>query len=116
MLPIIPKSKIWYTLSGFCFIASIMALVIWRLNFGIDFTGGSLLTIEFTTQRPMAPQLMDSLKPLELGEIILQTSGEDAFNVRFKEIGEEKHQEILATLRNDFSGVQERRFESIGGV
>ena len=46
-LNIIKYRKIWLSLSGVLVVASILALFTWGLNFGIDFTGGSLLEVEF---------------------------------------------------------------------
>ena len=52
MLNIIGKRKIWYTMSVVLFAASILAVGIWGLNFGIDFTGGTLYEIKWANAVP----------------------------------------------------------------
>src|SRR5437762_2089622 len=100
--PIIEKSRIWYMLSGALVAASIVSLLLWRLNFGIDFTGGSLLAVEFTKERPAPQQILDTLKPLNLGEIILQNSAERGINLRFKEVDDAGRKNIVSALTKAF--------------
>lgn len=42
------KRNLWYALSGLLLAPSILALVFWGLQFGIDFTGGSAWEIQYT--------------------------------------------------------------------
>jgi len=116
MLPIIKASKIWYTISGILFIVSVVSLAVWRLNFGIDFTGGSLLNVSFSAERPEPEKILEVLKPLNLGEVILQNSGEQNMNLRFKEVDEATHRQITQTLETAFPGLEEHQFEAIGSV
>ena len=116
MLPIIQKSKIWYALSGAAFVISVAALLLWKLNFGIDFTGGSLLAVDFPAGRPDTQKILSALDSQGLGEIIFQNTGEHGVNLRFREIDEALHKEITQHLASVFAGAQERRFETIGGV
>lgn len=46
---IIGKTPLWFTISGITIVLGIGALFIHGLNYGIDFTGGSLLRFEFST-------------------------------------------------------------------
>ncbi|WP_433323963.1 protein translocase subunit SecF [Spirillospora sp. CA-294931] len=41
---IVGKPKIWYSISGFLLVVSILGLVIQGLNFGVEFKGGSVFT------------------------------------------------------------------------
>jgi len=45
MYKIIAKRKIWLSVSTGLVVLSIISLALWQLNFGIDFTGGSLLEV-----------------------------------------------------------------------
>lgn len=45
-LPIVEKTKVWLTLSLILIIIAVGALLIRGLNFGIDFAGGSVVTID----------------------------------------------------------------------
>ncbi|MDO8583921.1 MAG: protein translocase subunit SecF [bacterium] len=114
---IVTLRPVWYTLSGLVIAASIVALAVWGLRLGIDFTGGSLLAARFTTQ-PTAvevQQVLDSSN-LDLGSIVVQPVGEKDVQVRLKNLTEDQHQQVLTALRAKFGTVTELRFDAIGPV
>jgi len=84
------------------------------LKFSIDFTGGSIMEIDFE-KRPENPVIREKLKDLNLGEIVIQPTSEKGVILRLKEIDEANHQEILSKLE-EISKVKEQRFENIGPV
>ena len=69
MYNIIGKSKIWLTVSGFLVLTSIIFLALWGFKLGIDFTGGSILEVSYSKQRPTMEQGQSTLAPLELGSL-----------------------------------------------
>jgi preprotein translocase subunit SecF len=85
-LPIIKLRNLWFTISGLLVAGSIIVLLAFPLKFGIDFTGGSLMEIAFTGERPAPAAVSD----------------------------EPTHQKVLQELVGKFGGATERRFESIG--
>ncbi len=112
MLDIIGKRKIYYAISVIFIAASIIALLLWGLEFGIDFKGGSILEIAYSdNQRPETNQIIDSLKPLKLNDLRVSPVGDNGVNFRFRETDETTHQEIIKILGTN---VEERRFSSIG--
>ena len=113
-IPFLKYKKIYYIFSGALAIGSLVCLLLFGLKFGIDFLGGSILEVDFE-KRPDNSVIQDKLKDLNLGEIILQPTGEKGVILKLRDISEETHQEILKRL-NDVSSVQELRFESIGPV
>ncbi len=104
MLQIIPKRKIWLTISGVLMSASIIVLAFWGLNFGIDFTGGSLLEVKFKAPRPDIEAVNSALADLDLGSLIVQPVGENNMILRFQDTSEEKHQAVLVRLNSLVSG------------
>lgn len=111
-IPFTKHRKIYFIFSGILIIASIVVLVIFGLRPGIDFTGGSILEIEYKEKRPSNQQILEKLTDFELGTVSIQPTGERGVILRMKEIDEEAHQQILEKLLTP--GVEERRFESIG--
>ncbi len=105
-------TKIYYIFSGLLAIFSLVCLIFFGLKFSIDFTSGSILEVEFE-KRPENQVIQEKLKTLELGEIIIQPTGENGIILRLKDINEIQHQEILKNL-GDLSQIKELRFESIG--
>jgi len=123
MISIIRKRKIWFTFSSLMIIMSIIALVAFGLKLGIDFTGGSLLEIEFAIPRPNNQQINDILTTNGINNAIVQPIGEKEVEIRFKDIDEATHQKVLAELKNNLKPTEfkegdtvltEKRFDSIG--
>jgi len=105
--------KIYFGFSGVLIIASIFALIVFGLKPGIDFTGGSILEIEYIKERPSNQEIRDKVSGFDLGTIYAQPTGEKGVILRMEEIDEEIHQQILEKLQ-DGKELEEIRFESIG--
>lgn len=113
-LPIIKLRKVWFALSSGLIVASIAILVFFPLRFGIDFTGGSLLEVDFAGDRPAPAEVSSAVSELGLGESVAQTVGDKAMLIRLKTLDEKTHQEVLSMLDQKFGDSTERRFDSIG--
>lgn len=93
-------------------IATIVCLLIFGLNLGIDFLGGTLWEVNFTN-RPANAVIQEKLNSFNLGEIVIQPTDNNGVILKFKDVDEDTHQKMLLEL-NKISPVQEKRFESIG--
>ncbi len=116
---IIQKRKLFLTISTILVVASIVVLVKWGLNLGIDFTGGSLMEVKFQNHQPTITEVQDSLKDVDLNNLIIQPTASDSVILRFKEISEETHQVILEKMEVIVAGqedasIKELRFDSVG--
>lgn len=107
--------KIWYAISGILVLASIFSIFYFGLNLGIDFTGGSLLEVDYENARPEISILQDRVKNLDLGNVILQPSGDKGLIARSKDLTEEEHQKLFSALALE-NELTEVRFDSIGPV
>lgn len=123
MYNIISKSKIWLSISGLLLATSIVALSLWGLRLGIDFTGGSLLEANFKTERPSVATVEDKLKDLDLNSLTVQPVNEKGVILRFQDTSEDTHQAVLSKLRelasdikdaDQTNSVEELRFEAVG--
>ncbi len=117
MYKIIQKRKIWLGISGFLVLSSIVLLSLFGLRLGIDFTGGALLEIEYSTPRPTVMNVSDQLSPVGLSSLVIQPIGENGMILRFQEISEEKHQEVISALSSQEGqeiSFEEMRYESVG--
>jgi len=116
-MKIIKYRKIFYIFSGLLVAASILALVLWQLNFGIDFTGGTIMEINFLAERPSNDQIREKIKDVDLGSVVLQPTQDKGLILRFKNIDETVHQDILKKLASEQTPdkvLEETRFDSIG--
>jgi len=115
---IIQKRKFFLTFSSLLAVASILALIFWGLNFGIDFTGGSLLEVAFNNYQPSITEISDSLKDLNLHNLVIQPTNNSVI-LRFKENTEAVHQAAVQKLQaiiKDKTGAsfKELQFDSVG--
>lgn len=106
---------------------SVIALFVWGLNFGIDFTGGSLLEVRFNNERPAVNDVQVALSDLELGGLIVQPVDDKNMILRFKDTSEEKHMQAVERLNGigkgeqaeegeaaETAAVEELRYDSVG--
>lgn len=114
-IPFVKYRKIYFIFSGILLIGSLVCLIIFGLKLGIDFTGGSILELEFKTERPSNQEIRESLKGFDLGEIYIQPADEKGLILRMKDISEDVHQQIIQKLKAK-GELEEKRFESIGPV
>lgn len=112
MFDFISHRKIFFSISGVLLLVSILSLIIFGLKPGIDFTGGTMMEIQYTDETPSSDTIKQSLQVLKLGEIRVQATGERGYIIRFKDVDEDTHQKILTVLGE----IEETRFNSIGPV
>lgn len=112
-MTIIGVRKITYTISGLLVGASIVALAMWGLKPGIDFTGGSLLEVEFAQVRPENSAILGKLNEADVESAAIQPTEERGVILRFKDISEQEHQDVLFSL-SKLGEIHEKRFDSIG--
>ncbi|MCX6731549.1 MAG: protein translocase subunit SecF [Candidatus Parcubacteria bacterium] len=110
---IVKYRKIWYIFSILLVLASLFSIFYFRLNFSIDFTGGSLLEVEYNNSRPDTAVIQSKLSGLNLGNISIQPTGEKGLIIRLKTINEEEHQNLLSILSST-GPFNEIHFDSIG--
>lgn len=110
---IIKYRKFYYIFSGVLFVLSVAFLSAWGLKLGIDFTGGTLMEVNYKNDRPPIEELRKTIESLELGAFTVTPADQSAVILRFKDIDESTHQQILGALKQG-QEVEERRFESIG--
>lgn len=120
MVSLTKYRKAYYAFSGTLIILSIAAIAVWGLKFGIDFKGGSLLMGEFSRSVPAHDVLVEAVKTVDSGEVIIQSTGERGVMLRFAEVTEQKHQELLSaiamagTAQDPENVFTQKSFESIG--
>ena len=105
--------KVSYIVSGLLVGLSIVALLVWGLRFGIDFTGGALLEVDYTSTRPDQNVIMQTLASAGFSNAIVQPTGDKGVFVRLADAGEEKHQAVLTSLKG-LGDLTEKKFDSIG--
>lgn len=112
---IMGKIKIWFAISLITLMAGILALFVYKLKIGIDFTGGSLLEISIpeSANKEKIEQIYSEEK---LEYTTISTAGQGIL-VRSKEINENRKNEIVSAINSrlgEGNKIEEKRFETIG--
>lgn len=113
MYAIISHRRRWYLASAALLLPGILALAVWGLNVGIDFRGGVLQQVRFEEgARPTTSEVAETLAPLELKGLGVQSVGNTDMQLRFAAeatSGRELANQVLST-----SGAEEVGFQLIG--
>jgi preprotein translocase subunit SecD len=107
-------------ISGAAVLASMILVAVFSLNFGIDFRGGTLIQIQ-TEQEADLGQIRELVSSMELGDVQVQSFGEDTdVLVRVEEQGGEPDAQVAVAaevgqmLKAEIPGTQVLRVESVG--
>ncbi|HMP67663.1 MAG TPA: protein translocase subunit SecF [Candidatus Paceibacterota bacterium] len=107
--------KIFYTISIVLITLSITSVAVWGINFGIDFTGGSILEINFVEDRIEKSELTEKLNSLALGrEFSIRETGETGYILKSRTIDNDEKELILSTISENRDLIQEIRFNNVG--
>lgn len=112
---IVAHRNIWFIFGGAIVLVSLLAILIFGLKFGIDFTGGSLLEVHVGTPTT-TENVRSKMEAAGYPNLAIQSTSEMGFIVRTGHLSEEEHQALLATLETAVGSIEEVRFDSIGPV
>jgi len=114
---VITHRYIFLGLSLLFVLVSLGVIVFGGLRFGVDFTGGSILEVEYTNERPAVEALQTQMKETDFTGFLLQPTGEKGLIVRTETLSEEGHANLIKILAMDNqSPLTERRFSFVGGI
>lgn len=102
-----------YAISLILVAASVILLIAFGLKLGIDFTGGSILEVAFTAERPQVSVIQEKVSGLGFGNVLVQPTGEKGVILRMRDLSEEEHQRLITQL-SPLGSLRELRFDSIG--
>jgi preprotein translocase subunit SecF len=116
MLNIVKRRYLYFGISLLIIIPGTIALIVWGLNPGIDFSGGSLLEITFSSgELPNTEDVAAVFQEYDFADPQVQTAGSDNIIIRSRAMDEVTQGEILTEIENRFGGpVVLDRFESVG--
>ncbi len=109
---ILRHKKIFFIFSGLLVLAAIVGIVSRGFNWGIDFTGGSVLEINYTDTVPTTAQVQATAK-IALPSASVQQVGTSGFLIRSAELTQAQKDDFLKTLGST-GKFEEKRFNTIG--
>lgn len=105
---IIKYRYLYFAISLLVIIPGIIALILWKLPLGIDFTGGSLLEVQFSSGK--SPSIGDvaalynemSTTQTDISNPVVQPVGTDSLSIRSKEMSDALKSQIVAALKDRY--------------
>jgi preprotein translocase subunit SecF len=111
---VIKHRTFFFWLTGLILAAAIGSLVVFRLPLSIDFTGGSLVEVAYTAERPAVDVLKERVHNLGI-EVSVRESGDNGATLRSRTLTPAEHDQVLLALSdNGANALTELRFSSIG--
>jgi len=108
------NKKWWFVISGVVILPGILSLIVWGLNLGIDFKGGTI--IEYKLTKPVEiKEIKKKLQSENLPGLTLASTGVSSILLKTLPLEKEKISTINQTLKKDFDA-QEIRQETVGPV
>ena len=117
MFDIVGKRYWYFAFSALIMIPGLVALAAFGLPLAIDFTGGSLLQLEFDQPVSISTAEIKAIyaeNDPELDDPLVQTSGDQGLLIRSKSMDAEMKNVIEADIREAYGDFTELRFESVG--
>lgn len=112
---IIKYKKFFFLLSGLLVLLSASSMLFFKWNYGIEFTGGSILEVGYPAGRPDVDAFKTKLGTLKWNSTQVQAIGEDAYIIRTKALTEPERQQLISVVSdNGATKIDERRFNSVG--
>ena len=116
------RGKIWFAISLLVILPGIFCMFTKGFNFGIDFTGGTIMDLKFDQPVTVA-QVRSGLQPFGMDGSTIQLSGNasdvessQSVMIRTVDMEEAKRKEVMAGLRASVGEYQVMREEKVGAV
>lgn len=112
---IVKNKKIYFAISGFLMLASIVIVAVKGIPQSIEFKGGALMEVAYTGSVPTFDEVRTSIDTLELGTSVVQPTGTEGYIIKTRDLTELERQSLVGALSlgGQYS-VEEKTFTSIG--
>jgi len=111
--------KIFYSISGLLVLASLASLLVWGLEIGIDFKGGSVIEVRYLETKPDTEMIRENMSQLageiDLGSYVLQSVGETDYSIKSRLVSDKERQMIENAFSNNGAiSTETKKVNSIG--
>jgi preprotein translocase subunit SecF len=112
-MTIVKYRKFLFIITSILLGGAIAIIAYLGLPLGIDFTGGSLMQVEYPNGRPELSAIKAEIDTLSLGDVSVREAGEQAVNIRARTLSPEEHTAVLVALGKSAS-TTELSYTSVG--
>ena len=119
---IVKRYKLFFAITITFLIIGLGSMIVKGFNMGIDFTGGSIMDLQFQKSVSVA-EVRDVLKERDLGNAIIQLESSDSavtsakgVLIRTGVISDEQRQQVMADLKSKLGDFDIQRVENVGAT
>lgn len=118
---VIKHHRWWFSISSLLVVISIVSMFMNGFNLGIDFTGGTIVEVQFD-RNVQVSQVRDDLKQFGLENAVIQLSGEASATegndiiIRTRNLDANESKAIVDSLNTNVAPNEVKRVESVGAV
>lgn len=110
------KYRFYAIVISLVLMAASLGLIAFKgLNLSVDFTGGLVLQVEFSSPVQVS-DIRSSLSEIGQGQAIIQAYDNNEVLIRFQAEDEEVRREVLDKLKKDFGGLTILKIDKVGPV
>ncbi|MCA9351407.1 protein translocase subunit SecF [Patescibacteria group bacterium] len=110
----ITKHKTWFIgFSTLLVLVSLIVIGVRGLDYGIEFTGGSVLEVSYE-ERPEVADLRDALAEAGFEDALVQPFGDNGYVIKTKPLSEDERKTLVAATSIGEATSNTERFNSIG--
>jgi preprotein translocase subunit SecF len=113
MWDIVGKRYLWFTISLIIIVPGILALIAFGFPLAIDFTGGSLLDLQFNAQSPQPAEVKAVYDQFGYLDAQVQSTQNNGLQIRSQSMDDTKKEEIEVVLRQKFGDFIELSFGNV---
>ncbi len=112
---VIKYRKIFYTFSAIIFALAFYGLFAFGLKLGIDFNGGVIVDMNYTTS-PDTSKINPALEQLNMGDYSLRASGSNDVILRTRNLSDSERNSVLTALSLGGENPTVKTFDSVGPI
>ncbi len=113
MVDVVGKRKWYFVFSAILLIPGMVALAIWGLNLGVDFTGGTLLELSFKKEIDKS-KLEKVIEEQKISVASIAPTESKTYLIRTKPLSDEQRNVIFSQTQKEFGETKVVSLETIG--
>lgn len=110
---IITHRGFFFWLTGLILAAAIGAILFFGLPLGIDFTGGSLIHVDYPNGRPVLSDIQERVATVPVGTVSVREFAENAISIRTRSLSQEEHDALFSAV-SSLGQATELSYTSVG--
>jgi preprotein translocase subunit SecF len=104
---------VYFWITGIILAGAFGAILFFGLSLDIDFTGGSLIQVNYPAGVPALADIQKEISVVPLGAVSVRSAGTNAVSIRTQNLTQDEHAAILAALSQNAS-TTELSYTSVG--